>query len=142
MRSAMPVALLGDGSEPTCGRPSRVRRAFEQMGHQDGQPIADFAPVATRHAFELLGDIFEIEVTDLTASCPSRLVLEPGDKILVVDRCVGRSSHLHPPLPTCQTANLNAPITRWTGASNVILRPWRCSTVGPASSEDGLVAMA
>jgi hypothetical protein len=63
------------------------------MGQQHGQAVADFAAVAARHPFELLGDVFEVEGVDLAAPRVLRLVLEPGDEIFLVGRDVARRCH-------------------------------------------------
>jgi hypothetical protein len=54
------------------------------MNEEHGQAVSNFAAVAARHAFELLGDVFEIEGIDLAVPRPLCLILEPGDEIFFV----------------------------------------------------------
>jgi hypothetical protein len=68
---------------------------LQQMDEQHDQPGSDFAAVAARHAFEFLGDVFEIKAFDLAAPRPPRLVLEPGDKIVFIGRRISRPRHCH-----------------------------------------------
>src|SRR6266851_3699707 len=79
--------------------------AAGSAAQSDGcQTVANFPTVAAGHAFELLGDIFEIELLGLTVTGTPRLVLEPCNKVLVVGRCVSWPCHRHPLPYLCRTA--------------------------------------
>src|SRR5260370_6532459 len=63
------------------------------MDQEQREAISNLATVAARHAFELLGDVLEIEALDFAAACAPRLVLEPGDEVLFIGRSVSRFGH-------------------------------------------------
>src|SRR5262245_36873480 len=65
------------------------------MRQQNDETAADFPPVAARHAFKFLGDIFEIEAFCLAASRALCLILQPGDKIVFIGGRVSGSCHRH-----------------------------------------------
>src|SRR5882762_7864122 len=65
------------------------------MRQQNDETAADFPPVAARHAFEFLGDIFEIEAFCLAAPRALCLILQPGDKIVFIGGRVPGSFHRH-----------------------------------------------
>src|SRR5258707_2384254 len=65
------------------------------MRQKNDETAADFPPVAARHAFEFLGDIFEIEAFCLAAPRALCLILQPGDKIVFIGGRVPGSCHRH-----------------------------------------------
>src|SRR5277367_4689936 len=87
--------LLANCREPAGGASSWLGCVFQQMDKQHGQPGSDFAAVAAGHAFEFLGDVFEVEAFDLAAPCPPHLVLEPGDEVVFIVRRISRPGHCH-----------------------------------------------
>src|SRR5262249_31990533 len=72
------------------------------MRQQNDETAADFSPVAARHAFEFLGDIFEIEAFCLAAPRALCLIFQPGDKIVFIGGRVPGSCHRHS--SSCKTS--------------------------------------
>ena len=67
---------------------------LQQVNQQHDQAIPDLAPVTARHALELLGYIFEIEIFGLVPPGVLGLVLKPSDEIFFISGYVSR--HLSP----------------------------------------------
>jgi hypothetical protein len=86
--------LLPDRADPASRTPFGLEPVFQQMYQKNSQAVSDFAAVAARHAFELLGDVLEVEGVDFAAARVLRLVFEPGDEIVLISGCVEGPRHI------------------------------------------------
>ena len=107
-RSAIVASQL---DERFCG----CTKHFSRWVSKTVNRLRYFATVAAGQTFELLGDVYEVQAVDLAAPCTPRLVLEPGDEILLVGR---RVSPLHANSPLFGT--IDPP---WTKLSAIAGRP-------------------
>jgi hypothetical protein len=68
------------------------------VDQQYDQAVPDLAAVASPHAFDLLGEIFGIDVAELALAQQARLLLRPGEEIVVIgDRIAGHRRSFQPP---------------------------------------------
>ena len=56
------------------------------MSHQHGHPTGEFALFAFAHVFDLVGQMFDVELGEPPGAQEPRLLLRPQDHVLVIRR--------------------------------------------------------
>jgi hypothetical protein len=87
------LALVADGAFPTGAASGRLISPLEQMSQQLRHAMGQLMPVADVHILDLHGDIVDVQLRPPTRAQQRRLLLGPGDNILVVKRAHDFSSN-------------------------------------------------